>query len=241
MTPTRRLPLLVRLSPNVDEDLLRSLHGSIHARIGDFHIEMVDDDQSSKAARLKWRTVRGGLWRSVAFHIHDAIRTPMTTDAESVGIGIACTLRAAVDPSRRLDHRTWDGRLAELVCDPVSDEVPTPKGTVDTVEVLLPTPWCGMVASRITMPPFSSGVTSLDNEFRKTHTDLDIIRRVDRAIAPTAMIVPGRSHDGPTVEIVGGTLAMHRRTSPLDAMERLRRSVELERLLELGLRPLATT
>lgn len=240
MTPTDHLPLLVRLSPNVHDDLLRSLHDSIHRRIGDFHIDMMGDDRSTRDARLRWRTERGGLWKSIAFHVHDAIRTPMMTDAESVGIGIARTLRAAIDPSRRLDHRTWDGRLAELVCDPASDEVPTPKGTVDTVEVLLPSPWCGMVASRITMPPFSSGVTSADNEFRTTYTDLDIIRRIDRAIAPTAMITPCTGHHGPTVEIVGGTLAMHRRTTPLDAMERLRRSAELERLLELGLRPPTT-
>jgi len=236
IVPTE-LPMLARVSPNVAEETLEDLLSAIDARVGDFMITM-DGRPNASDAWLSWRTGPGTRQKHVRYSIPDALRTLLTEDPEATGAGIARTLRAALDPARQLDHRTSEHKVGQLVAAEFSAIVPTPVGTVDTVEVLLPNPWSGMIAARIRLPPFSSGVTSMDGEFRTVHAVPELTARVNAAIAPTALVNPTVGGSGRTIHVVGGIVGLHRRVSQPDAMERLREIVDLERALERGVVPL---
>jgi hypothetical protein len=232
------LPLLARVSNGVSVETLEELLASMKARVGDFHLVLDEHPETTRDGWLACRTGPGTPQRHVRYSIPDALRTLLTQDAESTAIGIGRTIRAALDPARRIDHRTSESRLGQLVAAAFSEIVPTPHGTVDTVEVLLPNPWSGMIAARMRMPPFSSGVTSMDGAFRTVHAVPELTARVDAAIAPTALVNPAIALNSRTVHIVGGMVGLHRRVSPPDAMERLRQMVDLEKALERGIVPL---
>jgi hypothetical protein len=230
-------PLLTRTSRDVDPDMLEDLLLSLDARTGPLRIEHPEGLPPGAAAWLCWDTGCPRRRRGIRYSEHETVKDVLA-DPEKVGRGVRETLIASLDPARQLCIRTSEDRLAALICAAFSELVPNPEGVVDTVDLLMPNPWTGMVAARICMPPFSSGVTSFDNDHRKVHAVPELASRVDASIAPTAMIIPESSSGGPTIRIVGGMVKLHRRVDAPDVMQRMRETIALDRALEIGIVPL---
>lgn len=232
-----RPPLLTRTSTDVDPDTLEDLLSSFDARTGPLRIERPEGLTYGAAVWLCWDTAGPRRRRGIRYWEPEAIKDVLT-DPETVGRGVRETLVASLDPARQLCIRTSEDKLAGLICAAFSELVPNPAGVVDTVDLLMPNPWTGMIGARVCMPPFSSGVTSFDNEHRKVHAVPELASRVDGRIAPTAMIIPESSSSGRTIRIVGGMVKLHRRVEAPDMMQRMRETIALDRALEIGVMPL---
>jgi hypothetical protein len=236
-------PLLVHVPEDLDVALVEATLASLMTP-GRICETDVREHLRSRDARLAIRVASSSTTVSVQ------MSQPMANDgpppegrAEQLAAGVTETLRAALDPERHLPRQTDQLEIAQLVCHAFTDAFPLSEGEdVDAVETVMPSPWSGVRTTRVSLPPWASGVTTDDSLLRSERRIPILADLIDARIAPMAFV---RTHEPSpgwpgetTIRIIGGLSYVSRSLSRRDPMAALRDARRLKQLTDRGLIPM---